>query len=72
MGLPVRLKISIWSTNGLCKSTSNLPSTICNCTSLLNPFSFAAKNPAVNSSIEPIQVSSVPSSVLQIGNGVPQ
>src|SRR5690606_4788141 len=40
--------------------------------SLINPFSMDLLISFTNSSTEPIQISSVLSSVLQIGNGIPQ
>ena len=70
IGLPEALTRITSSTNGLCRSANPFST---NCLFVSPPSTEAAFLISVfSSSTEPMQICSAPSSVLQMGNGVPQ
>src|SRR5882672_5211914 len=65
MGLPVALTNTTSSTNGLCKSNSFGRA-------FIRPALTDLSTSRLSSSSEPMQISSLPDRLLQIGKGVPQ
>ena len=71
MGCPVADTNTMRSTYGLWRSISSNPLTSFRSLSVFNPASFALLNSSVSCFTEPIQISSVPSAVRQMGRVFP-